>query len=147
MFKSRPVSLGEIKLMNPDKRIDITAGEVQMLIKMIEDANNKVATKATIVVSELGNRNSRGNNKYITPVELINSGLTGDVLVEARELKMFFKEVWGLEDSISSLRDTVKSLEQEVRLVRSNAKISLALANMDKAERITIKGQNFDEKY
>jgi hypothetical protein len=114
---------------------------------MIEDANNKVATKATIVVSELGNRNSRGTNKYITPVELINSGLTGDVLVEAKELKIFFKDVWCLEDSISSLRDTVKSLEQEVRLVRSNAKISLALANMDKAERITIKGQNFDEKY
>jgi hypothetical protein len=148
MFKTKPVTIGDIKKMNPDKRVDISAGEIQMLVGMIEKAQETASRqKDYIAVSELGNRNAKGNDKYITPTELISSGITGDVLVEAKELKMFFKEVWALEDSIGSLRETVKSLDQEVRLTRTNAKVTLALASIDKAERIIIKGGIFDEKH
>ena len=146
MFRQKEVTLGDVRVMDPDKKVELTAGNVQMLIGLIDDAKSIIPVKKYKVVSELNSRKAETLPGYMTPLAFINSGTSGDVVVEAQELKLFLKDHWVMEDKISLLQAHIKDLEDKARLVAAHTKMQHAIDRMDAPERIIIKGGKLDAR-
>lgn len=149
---AKPMTIADIKKTSDDKVLSIAAGDIKLLIKMLEEEqakNKEVNTKTQVVISEFNSKEELTASSYITPLKLVRSSIIGDVTVDATELKNLFLDVWKLEQQRDTLIGELKEYKRDFSLYKANKQMEETIIKMEQPELVTFKlnkGINYDTK-